>query len=120
MMQIRVRHVTGEERPTLPSARNVLGLASVSNKSAVRLMKHKFIGRARRAAPKLHAKAFKLDDREDRSLIGAQMVQRLIGRDAISAKQLEREIGVPQTTLSRWLGSRSSISSSAAAIRQCR
>ena len=32
-----------------------------------------------------------------------KMVQRLIGRDAISAKQLEREVGVPQTTLSRWL-----------------
>ena len=32
-----------------------------------------------------------------------KMVQRLIGKDAISARKLEREIGVPQTTLSRWL-----------------
>jgi transposase len=30
-------------------------------------------------------------------------VTRLIGRDAISARQLGQEIGVPQTTLSRWL-----------------
>jgi transposase len=28
---------------------------------------------------------------------------RLIGREAISARQLGQEIGVPQTTLSRWL-----------------
>jgi transposase len=32
-----------------------------------------------------------------------KMVQRLIGRGAISARQLEQEVGVPQTTLSRWL-----------------
>ncbi len=31
------------------------------------------------------------------------MVQRLVGRDAISARKLEQEVGVPQTTLSRWL-----------------
>lgn len=31
------------------------------------------------------------------------MVQRLTGRDAISANKLEQEIGVPQTTLSKWL-----------------
>lgn len=30
-------------------------------------------------------------------------VGRLIGKDAISARQLEKEIGVQQTTLSRWL-----------------
>ena len=30
-------------------------------------------------------------------------VTRLIGKDAISAHQLGQEIGVPQTTLSRWL-----------------
>jgi transposase len=30
-------------------------------------------------------------------------VTRLIGKDAISARQLGHEIGVPQTTLSRWL-----------------
>jgi len=30
-------------------------------------------------------------------------VTRLIGKDAISARQLGQEIGVPQTTLSRWL-----------------
>jgi transposase-like protein len=32
-----------------------------------------------------------------------KMVQRLIGKNAISARKLEQEIGVPQTTLSRWL-----------------
>ena len=31
------------------------------------------------------------------------MVERLVGKDAISARQLESEVGVPQTTLSRWL-----------------
>lgn len=31
------------------------------------------------------------------------MVQRLIGKDAVSARQLQQEVGVPQTTLSRWL-----------------
>jgi transposase len=30
-------------------------------------------------------------------------VTRLIGKDAISASQLGHELGVPQTTLSRWL-----------------
>ena len=33
-----------------------------------------------------------------------KMVKRLIGKDALSARKLEQEIGVPQTTLSRWLG----------------
>jgi transposase len=32
-----------------------------------------------------------------------KVVTRLIGKDAISARQLGHEIGVPQTTLSRWL-----------------
>lgn len=32
-----------------------------------------------------------------------KMVQRLTGKDAISARQLGKEIGVPQTTLSHWL-----------------
>jgi len=32
-----------------------------------------------------------------------KVVTRLIGKDAISARQLAQEIGVPQTTLSRWL-----------------
>jgi transposase len=32
-----------------------------------------------------------------------KMVQRLIGKDAVSARQLQQEVGVPQTTLSRWL-----------------
>lgn len=32
-----------------------------------------------------------------------KMVQRLIGRGAISARQLQQEVGVPQTTLSSWL-----------------
>lgn len=32
-----------------------------------------------------------------------KMVKRLIGKDAISATKLEGEVGVPQTTLSRWL-----------------
>jgi hypothetical protein len=31
------------------------------------------------------------------------MVQRLTGKDAISARQLQKEVGVPQTTLSHWL-----------------
>lgn len=33
----------------------------------------------------------------------SKMVERLIGKDAISARQLQQEVGVPQTTLSRWL-----------------
>jgi len=32
-----------------------------------------------------------------------KMVQRLIGKDAVSANQLAREIGVRQQSLSRWL-----------------
>lgn len=32
-----------------------------------------------------------------------KMVQRLTGKDAISARQLQKEVGVPQTTLSHWL-----------------
>jgi transposase len=32
-----------------------------------------------------------------------KMIQRLAGKDAISARQLEKEVGVPQTTLSHWL-----------------
>jgi len=32
-----------------------------------------------------------------------KMVGRLIGKNAISARQLQQEVGVPQTTLSRWL-----------------
>jgi transposase-like protein len=32
-----------------------------------------------------------------------KMVKRLIGKDAISARKLEQEVGVPQTTLSKWL-----------------
>ena len=31
------------------------------------------------------------------------MVERLTGKDALSARRLEQEVGVPQTTLSRWL-----------------
>src|SRR5262245_41819110 len=31
------------------------------------------------------------------------MVQRLIGASAMSARRLQQEVGVPQTTLSRWL-----------------
>ncbi len=31
------------------------------------------------------------------------MVQRLTGKDAVSARKLQQEVGVPQTTLSRWL-----------------
>jgi len=31
------------------------------------------------------------------------MIERLTGKDAISARKLQQEVGVPQTTLSRWL-----------------
>jgi transposase-like protein len=32
-----------------------------------------------------------------------KMIQRLTGKGAVSATQLEKEVGVPQTTLSHWL-----------------
>ena len=32
-----------------------------------------------------------------------KMVERLSGRDAVSARQLSRDLGIPQDTLSRWL-----------------
>jgi len=41
----------------------------------------------------------------------ARMVQRLAGPEGISATALSREIGVPQSTLSRWLVSASTVSS---------
>jgi hypothetical protein len=44
---LRVRPTSSpspHEQPTLLSARNVIGLGSLSNKSAVRLMKDKFVG----------------------------------------------------------------------------
>lgn len=33
----------------------------------------------------------------------AKMVERLTGKDAVSARQLFLETGIPQQTLSRWL-----------------
>jgi hypothetical protein len=52
----------------------------LSNKSAIRLMKDKFVGRVRSAASELYSKPVKLNNAEDAPLIGAQMVQWLVVR----------------------------------------